>query len=65
LKPETADDVLGPVDFEPAAPPPKGPTPGPEADPPKPGGAGRPPQLPGVDDGGDPDERGTETEPKE
>lgn len=63
LKDETADQVLGPEDFEPAAPPPKGPTPGPDADPPKPGGAGAPPQLPGVNTGGDPRKSGTETEP--
>lgn len=61
---EVAEKILGPESFKPAAPAPD-PTPGPNPGPPRPGGAGRPPQLPDVDDGGDPRKRGTETEPRE
>jgi phage-related protein (TIGR01555 family) len=53
--PEVAAKMLGPVDFEPtAASVPGRFKPGPAPDAPKPGGAGAPPQLPGVNDGGDP-----------
>lgn len=63
LEDETAEKVLGPKGFEPKPPPTKPGTPGPDANPPRPGGAGAPPQLPGVDDGGNPKKKGTETEP--